>query len=341
MALRLNTAVVSGWIDNTIPGETRGGIEVIGMQRPLEIILKGNCARDLAGTRLDFTNSNPQPQPDVIKSLHMLQRGVVGDLSASQKVKSLLISQSEIVEYLEANKELPYSWKNCLFLEWYSIANGRVIIESTDFDMRLSEHKWEIDDEGERQQRWENEMALEHFIELISTANEAESQVHDDFNHEADEFEWERRLRVRDSLEEAVEFLEAGEEQELQDVLDAELMRDRDQLVKRAHALQMDIILFLGNSFLDSGSRGELADAAHFVFETLNEVYPEKVDPQKLEKGYQIAMLKRSADASSVGIAACNTLEMEDDGFKALRTDLFELRDMVMDRVRELRGEGN
>ena len=46
MALRINTAIVSGWIDNITPGETRGGIEVLGLQRPLEIVLKGNCARD-------------------------------------------------------------------------------------------------------------------------------------------------------------------------------------------------------------------------------------------------------------------------------------------------------
>ena len=341
MALRLNTAILSGWIDNTIPGETRGGIEVLGMQRPMEVILKGNCARDIAGTRLDFTNPDPKPQPDVVRVLHMLQRGVVGDLSASQKVKSLLISQSEMVEYLEADKQLPYAWKNCLFLEWYSIANGRVIIESTEFEMKLSEHKWEIDEVGERRQRWENEMALEHFIELISHANDAESQVHDDFQNEADEFEWERRLRVRDSLEEAVEFLEVREEKEKWDVLDTDLMSGRDQLVKSAHSLQMAVILFLGNSFLDNGPRGELAEAIQFVFETLNEVYPETIDTKKSEKGYQIAMLKRSADASNVGIAACNTLEMEDDGFQSLRVDLFQIRDLILDRVRDLRGEDN
>ncbi len=50
-------------------------------------------------------------------------------------------------------------------------------------------------------------------------------------------------------------------------------------------------------------------------------------------------MLKRSADASNVAIAACNTLEMEDDGFKHLRTDVFDLRDMMLDRVRTLRGD--
>ena len=336
MALRINTAIVSGWIDNITPGETRGGVEVLGLQRPLEIVLKGNCARDLAGTRLDFKNPNPQPQPDEVKVLHMLQRGVVGDLSASQKVKALLISQSEIIEYLEAGKDLPYLWKNCLFLEWYSIANGHVIIESTDFEMKLSQHKWELDKIGEREQQTENALALDHFMELITHANEAESHIKNDFNHEADEFEWERRLRVKDSLEEAVEFLSVRSEEDEQDLLDVDLMNGRDILVKQSYALQMEVILYLGNSFLDDGSRGELADVVLFVFETLNEACPEKGGAD-LEKGYQIAMLKRAADACSVGIAACNTLEMEDDGFKSLRTDIFDMRDMMMDRVRDLR----
>ena len=337
MALRLDTAIISGWIDNTTPGITRGGLEVMGMQRPLELILKGDCWRDLAGTRLDFVNPHPQPQDDVVAGLHGLQRGVVGDMTASQKVKSLLITQDEIVEYLEAEKELPFEWRNCLCLEWFSLANGRLIVETTDFELKLSAHQWELDEDGDKRQRELNANALEHFMKLITHANEAESQVHDDFDHEADEFEWERRLRVRDTLEEAVEFLSQSDDGESEDLLDSDLMKGRDALVKMAHALQMDVMLYLGNSFLDSGSRGELASASQFVFETLNEILPESCNGS-LETGYKIAMLKRSADASNVAIAACNTLEMEDDGFKVLREDIFRLRDMILDKVRELRG---
>ncbi|MGJ8655751.1 MAG: hypothetical protein ACSHX6_04800 [Akkermansiaceae bacterium] len=338
MALRLNTAIISGWIDNTTPGVTRGGIEVVGMQRPLQLILKGNCWRDLAGTRLDFVNPEPQAQEDVVEALHGLQRGVVGDMSASQKVKALLITKEEMIEYLEANKELPFEWKNCLYLEWFSLANGRVVVEATGFELKLSGHHWELDQAGDRIQREENANALEHFMELITHANEAESQVRDDFVNEADEFEWERRLRVRDTLEEAVEFLSQSEDDDSDDLLDTDLMEGRDKLLKTAHTLQMDVMLYLGNSFLDSGSRGELAMAAQFVFETLDEICPETSE-KDLEKGYRIAMLKRSADACNVAIAACNTLEMEDDGFGLIRADIFDLRDMMLDRVRELRGD--
>lgn len=338
MALRIDQAIIRGWIDNTTPGITRGGIELLGMQRPLQLILKGNCWRDLAGTRLDFINPEPRPQDEVVEALHGLHRGVVGDMTASQKVKALLISQEEIVEYLEAKKDIPFEWKNSLSLEWFSLANGRVVVETTGFELKLSNHMWELDEAGDKLQRAENANALEHFMQLITHANEAESQVKDDFDHDADEFEWERRLRVRDTLEEAVDFLSQSEDEDSQDLLDPEVMKGRDALVQKAHTLQMDVMLYLGNSFLDSGSRGELAMAAQFVFETLNEICPEKRD-EDLEKGYRIAMLKRSADASNVAIAACNTLEMEDDGFKHIRNDVFNLRDMMLDRVRMLRGE--
>ena len=338
MALRIDQAIISGWIDNTTPGVTRGGIELLGMQRPLELILKGNCWRDLAGTRLDFVNPDPQPQEEVVEMLHGLHRGVVGDMTASQKVKSLLISQDEMIEYLEAKKELPFEWKNSLNLEWFSLANGRVVVEATGFELKLSCHQWEVDESGDRLQREKNANALDHFMQLITHANEAESQVKDDFDQAADEFEWERRLRVRDTLEEAVDFLSPADEDDSQDMLDQAGVQGRDSLVQRAHALQMDVMLYLGNSFLDSGSRGELAMSVRFVFETLNEICPESGEAD-LEVGYRIAMLKRSADASNIAVAACNTLEMEDDGFKLIRTDVFQLRDMILDRVQVLRGD--
>jgi hypothetical protein len=339
MALRIDQAIISGWIDNTTPGITRGGIELLGMKRPLELILKGNCWRDIAGTRLDFVNPNPKPQEEVIEALHALHRGVVGDMTASEKVKSLLISQEEVIEYLEAKKQIPFEWKNSLCLEWFSLANGRVVVEATGFELKLSSHEWELDEAGDKLQREENTYALEHFIHLIGHANKAESEVGNDCDNDADEFEWERRLRVRDTLEEAVEFLSHSDaKDDSQDLLDGTVMEGRDSLVQKAYTLQMDVMLYLGNSFLDSGARGELAIAAQFVFETMNEICPE-ICAGELEKGYRIAMLKRSVEASNLAIAACNTLEMEDDGFKHLRIDIFNLRDMMLDRVRVLRGE--
>lgn len=342
MALRLGSAIKCGWIDNTTPGITLGGIELVGMQQPLKLILKGNCWRDLAGSRLDFVNPDPRLQDNILEVIHSLHRGVVGDMTASQKVKVPLISQEEFIEYLEANKEIPYEWKNSLHLEWFSLTNGRVILQTTGFELKLSGYKWELDVAGDELQRAENASALEYFMQLITHANVAESNVNDNCEQEADEFEWERRLRVRDSLEEAVEFLSPSEVNDVDAkyLLDADVVSARSSLVQMAYALQIDVRLYLGNSFLDSGSRGELAVSAQFVFDTLDEICPENCESE-LEAGYRIAMLKRAAEASNMAIAACNTLSLEDDGFIYLRADVFKLRDMILDRVRFLRsGDG-
>jgi len=35
MAIRINDAVICGWIDNTTPGVTLGGIELLGLKREI------------------------------------------------------------------------------------------------------------------------------------------------------------------------------------------------------------------------------------------------------------------------------------------------------------------
>ncbi len=337
MALRIDKAVVGGWIDNTTPGVTRGGIEVLGMKRPLELVLRGNCLRDLAGTRLDFVNPDPQPQPELVEVLHGLHRGVVGDMTASRKVKFPLVPPEEFEEYLEQKKEIPFDWRNCISLEWYSLTNGRVVLEATGFELKLSAHHWELDVAGEAKQQADNRIAMEHFMQLISYANEAESHVKLDFVDQADEFEWEKRLRVRDTLEEAAMFLSQHQAEEEFDELVDEQMQGRFSLVKRAYRLQSEVLFHLGNSFLDHGARGDLALAVGYIFDSLDEAWPE--GDRELENGFKIAILKRSIDACVSAIASCNTLELEDDGFEALRSDVFVMRDAMIDMTHELRND--
>lgn len=339
MALRIDRAIIRGWIDNTKPGVTRGGLELVGMSRPVQMILRGNCWRDLAGTRLDFTNPHPEAQEEEVSVLQGLQRGVVGDMTASKRVRVAHIKLEELDDYIESQKEVPFDWHNCLYLEWFSLVNGRVVIETTDFELKLSTHKWELDEEGEIKQRVENTVAIEHFQEIMHHAVEAESQVNDEITGEADEFEWEKRLRIRDSLEEAAMFLGEAKMEEIsvEDHLE-ESVKGRHALVKHAHKVQTDVLLYLGNSFLDDGARGELAMALGYVLDSLNEAWPEK--DIEMENGYRIAILKRAMEACNVAVSSCNTLEMEDDGYRLLREDIFKLRDHMIDETHALR-DGN
>lgn len=335
MAHRLDKAVTSGWIDNTSPGITRGALQIVGIDRAVKLILRGNAWRDLAGTRIDFSNPSPGPQPNITPAIHGLQRGVVGDITASRKVRVPTIPEEEIHDYLEAKKPIPSQWKNSLYIEWFSLVNGRVTIDTTDFDIKISSHQWELDKKGEEKQKQDNKLAME----LMLTASEAQSDI-DDTEGEVDEFEWEKRLRVRDTLEEAAWFLGDGpaepieENQEINEIP----ISNRHPIVRAAYHVQNKTVETLGNAILDDGPRSDLALSIGYIFDSIEEAWPEK--QLTLEKGYRVAVLKRTIEASNTAIAASSTLAMEDDTYEQLRDLIFKLRDQMIDLSHQLREPG-
>ncbi len=337
MAIRLNQAVVKGWIDNTTPGITTGSIEILGLNRPLRLYLKGNTWRDLAGTKIYFRNPNPMPQPREVEHLQPFQRGVVGDMSASQKVKELLLSQQEAQLCIDEGKPVPFVWKNNLYLEWYSLTNGRVLLETTQFEITPGLHQWEVDAKGDLEQKLQNVATVRHFMEIMLNAAEAEADTNF-AEDEADEFEWERRLRVRDTLEEAAWLIEGTNDSSIE-VLSLEhldpRLQDRAPLVRRSFDVQSRTLEALGGGMLDEGPRGDLALSVAYVFDSLDEVYPKIT--VLLENGYLVAILKRTLDACNRAIASCNTLAMEDDQFEGLRAHIFSLRNAIFDESIELR----
>lgn len=339
MAFRIDKAIVRGWIDNTTPGITRGGLEILGMERPVKILLRGNCWRDLAGTRIDFKNPKPVLQKDVVEGLHALQRGVIGDMTASKRVKAPSLTQEQIEELEIDTKDIQFGWKNALSLEWYSLVNGRVMLETSQYEISITTHQWELDEEGERKQRQDNAAAMEHFMELMLTASEAQSEVKE-LEGEVDEFEWEKRLRVRDTLEEAAWFLGEGPpadgiaEYEIEEIS----IKGRDPLVQHAILVQSSALDLLGDSILDQGPRSDLALSVAYIYDTLDETWPAEEDESAtLENGYILAVLKRALEACNSAVAACNTLNMEDDRYEDLRTHVFHLRDLMIDKSHTLR----
>lgn len=337
MAFRIDKAIIKGWLDNTTPGVTEGAIEIVGFDRPVKLTLRGNCCRDLAGTRIDFKNPHPIEQKNVLAELHTLQRGVVGTMTASHRCKVPAVDEDQLFQLLEAKEPIPTTWKNCLHLEWFSLVNGRVVLESPDFDIKISHHQWEMDADGDKQQQLENSHAIEHFMQIMLTASEAQAEV-SDVEGEVDEFEWERRLRVRDTLDEAAWFLSEGKNEghvEIQDIAD-QTLESQDPLVQYAILVQNNALDLLGNTILDAGPHCNLAMAIGYLCEILEEIWP-TTQESKLETGYILAMLKRTLDACNEAIAACNTLAMEDDHYEDLRTHIFHLRDLIIDRTHVLR----
>ena len=178
MAWRVDEAVIRAEIDNRTRGCVTGHIWFAGRAAPVELALTGNCWRDLAGRRLEFTN--PRPQPGDLAGLATVQRGGVGDITASRKVKVPDISREQIGAYYAEKKPWPWHWGNSLYLEWFGDDNGRIVIESADFALKVvGEPAWEMTAAEEEQQRRINGETLAAMTDRLARAAAAAGGAED------------------------------------------------------------------------------------------------------------------------------------------------------------------
>jgi len=247
MAWRIEDAVAHGEIDNTVAGRTTGRVWLAGRDEPLILSLDGDCWRDLAGTRLQFENPKPVAGADAAE-LDVDQAGIVGDMTASRKNKLPLVSEEEFHSLHQNNLEIPYEWRNTLYLEWFSEINGRVLIESSSFVLTISPHEWEMDDDEENAQKLANLNSMRDFMAQVICRRDPDG-VESDGSAELDEFAWEERLKESDRLTDAY-----------QEVLE-KYMEDSDSEQKEAFVMGWDGLLDAlaerdesdANSFGESG----------------------------------------------------------------------------------------
>jgi hypothetical protein len=144
MAFRIHDSVVRGEIDNRVKGIVRGKIWLESRAKPVTLKLKGNAWPDLAGCLLKFTNLQKRvPHPE-LDSLHAIQKGTIGDITASRKVRVYDIPTEDAYMMRKRGEKPPEHMANCLYLEWFSELNGRVVIESTDYILDISVPEWRM-----------------------------------------------------------------------------------------------------------------------------------------------------------------------------------------------------
>jgi len=240
MAWRIEEAVVRGEIDNTVEGHTSGRIWLEDRAEPLVLSLVGDCWRDLAGTRLLFKNPQPAGHGD-FKELATHQTGIVGDITASRKNKIPMVGEEEFRRLYQNKSEIPYEWKNTLYLEWFSEANGRVVIESAAYQLEVFPHEWEMDEDAEEAQKLANLQAMRDFMAQVIQRREPEEEGDKDPG-ELDEFDWEERLKESDRLTDAY-----------QEVLE-KYMDDTDSERKEAFVMGWDGLL---DALADRDEAGE------------------------------------------------------------------------------------
>lgn len=229
MAWRIDEAVTHGEIDNTVEGRTTGRIWLAGRDEPLVLSLVGDCWRDLAGTRLRF--ENPRPAADAGScELHPRQDGIVGDMTASRKIKVPAVDDDDFQFIYQDHSSIPFEWRNTLYLEWFSDINGRVVIETSGYRLQVSPHEWEMDADAEEAQKLANLQAMRDFMAQVIRRREPSAS---DARHpgELDEFEWEERLKESDRLTDAY-----------QEVLE-KYMEDADSERKEAFVMGWDGLL--------------------------------------------------------------------------------------------------
>jgi hypothetical protein len=223
MATRLDTAILRGEISNETPGVVTGRIWLAGRAAPLVLNLRGNCLRDIAGCTLTFVNPRPE-RVAVFDVLNDEQEGAAGDMTASRKTRVPTVSNAEVSRLLENRLTVPTRLANSLYLEWFSNANGRLVIETTDFTLQISPPAWVMNAEQENQQLNEARQMFHRYLDIITGMDagdddedesfEEEEPEEDDFNNgmmEAmdfsdtplNEFEWEQELRDADRRAEA------------------------------------------------------------------------------------------------------------------------------------------
>ncbi len=203
MALRLDTAVIRGEIDNTTRGNVRVKLWLVGQAEPIVLDLRGDAWRDVAGSRITFTHPRPEAQA-AAAALHPKQKGYVGDITASQKVK--IEGENEDLDGLfeedDDETEAASEWRNSLYVEWFSEENGRVFIESTDFEISVSGWLWEMDAAAEEAQKMTNLHRMRGWLAGIIQRPEPKNDE-DDEDFDDSEESWEASLKQSDRLSDA------------------------------------------------------------------------------------------------------------------------------------------
>lgn len=169
MAWRPDKCIIHGEIDNTVKGRVTGSLWLLGREQPMVLDLSGDAWPDVAGTKLTFVNPNPLPQPEYDDGLRLNQTGSVGDITASQKVKKFTVPEEEWVKAYKERRihEVPWEWKNALYLEWFSDFNGRIVVQTTDYEITISERLWELDPDEHAAQQAINAADMDSYLEQL------------------------------------------------------------------------------------------------------------------------------------------------------------------------------
>jgi hypothetical protein len=199
MAWRIHDSVIRGEIDNRTKGRVRGKLWLHGLDKPVRLDLDGNACPDLAGCRLKFKNPAKTFAMRKRPKFNPLQRGRIGNLSASQKVRGFTIPAEEALALIDRGEQPPERVANALYLEWFSEGNGRVVIESADFELNISAPEWRLTPAEEKQRAADVEAGWQMFSKQLNDAVEKQTRGRKGPEAEWDEHDYEKFMKESDA----------------------------------------------------------------------------------------------------------------------------------------------
>lgn len=225
MAWRIEDSVQRGELDNRERDVVRGRLWLHGVTEPVVIELRGNACPDLAGCLLTFENPG-ETFPLHTDGFSLMQDGVAGELTASRKVR---VIDLDVEPPFDLPNLPPEQWANSLYLEWFSQANGRVVIESANYKLTISPPLWKLSPEEEEQRQKAAAAGFQEFIKQFDAALEQNTFPFPE-DKEWDEFDYERFMRESDArTDKYMELLEKyGDTPESEEIIAREMGWDGD-----------------------------------------------------------------------------------------------------------------
>ncbi|KAF0178933.1 MAG: Uncharacterized protein FD161_1692 [Limisphaerales bacterium] len=230
MAFRIHDSVVRGKIDNRVKGIVRGQIWVEGRAEPVVLELKGNAWPDLAGCLLTFSNPQKRVPHHGLDSLHPVQRGSIGDLTASRKVRVFDVPLTEALDMIHRQEKPPEHMANSLYLEWFSEANGRVVVESADYELTISAPEWRLTPKEDEERARQAAAGMDDFMQKLTEAIEQHQRGQKDPEEPWDEHDYEKFLKESDArTDKYMELQEKyGDSDEAEEKIAKEMGWDRE-----------------------------------------------------------------------------------------------------------------
>ena len=217
--------MVRGEIDNRVKDIVRGKIWVAGRAEPVVLELNGNAWPDLAGSLLTFNNPlTPAAHPH-LDSLNPVQTGQIGDITASRKVRVMEIPMPEAYLMKKRGEHVPEHMANCLYIEWFSEQNGRVVIESTDYELNISAPEWRLTPAEDEQRARQAADGMHGFMQRLTDAIEKHQRGQKDPDAEWDEHDYEKFLKESDArTDKYMELLDKhGDSEEADEIIAKEM----------------------------------------------------------------------------------------------------------------------